>query len=147
MSHEGQSLLARMQDEMASVEQRLADAETTDRATGLMNRREMERSIEARKTAGTPVVLLLFEFSGNLADEVIAQVAVRLGSQFRHNDIISRWNYNEFLVLFAGTPETAQNRASQIAPWVSGRYPLDNGEITEVKVEARLVETTEAVPL
>jgi hypothetical protein len=139
MSHESQSLLKRMRDEMALVERRIADAEITDPVTGLMNRREMERCIEAAQADGEPV-LLLFEFRDDLPAEVAQQVAARLGSQFRHNDLISRWSERQFLVLFQGRAEIASMRAEQVSPWIAGRYLLDTGATLETVIEARLVD-------
>lgn len=141
MSHESQSLLKRMRDEMARVEKRLVEAEITDPVTGLMNRREMERCIEAVEARGEAPVLLLFDFNEPLPGEVAQQVAARLGSQFRHNDIISRWSDRQFLVLFQGLAETARQRAEQVAPWIAGRYLLDTGATLETAIEARVVET------
>lgn len=140
MSHETQSLLARMHNELTAVEQRLRESEVTDPLTGLMNRREMERQIEARRGTGVQPVLLHFQLTGEINDEVAKQVAARLGSQFRHKDYICRWTENEFLVLFQGPAEVAQSRAEQIVPWVAGRYALDNGDSVPVDVEARLAQ-------
>lgn len=139
MGHETQSLLARMQNELDAVERRLKEAEVTDPLTGLMSRREMERQIEARKANGAPLVLLQFELSGEVSDEVAKQVGARLGSQFRHKDFISRWTETEFLVLFQGAPEIAQMRADQIIPWIVGRYPLENGQNVQIGVAVRLI--------
>ncbi len=140
MSHETQSLLVRMRNELAAVEQRLQESEVTDPLTGLMNRREMERQIETRKGYGTPPILLHFHLTGEITDEVARQVGARLGSQFRHKDFISRWSENEFLVLFQGPPAVARARSEQIVPWVSGRYALDNGDTVQVDVEVKLLE-------
>lgn len=140
MTHETQSLLTRMHNELEAVEVRIKDAEVTDPLTGLMNRREMERQIESRRAAGTVPVLLHFQLTGEVNDEVMKQVAARLGSHFRHKDFIARWTNTEFLVLFQGPPEIAQVRVEQIVPWISGRYLLDSGESVQVGVEARLAQ-------
>jgi GGDEF domain-containing protein len=140
MSHETQSIVTRMQNELGSVEVRVKEAEVTDAVTGLMNRREMERQIEARKASGEFPVLLVFQLSGDITDEVARQVGARLVSQFRHKDFISRWTDTEFMVLFQGPIEIAQTRADQIVPWIAGRYLLDSGETVAIGVEARLAE-------
>jgi GGDEF domain-containing protein len=147
MSHESQSLLERMRDELERVETRLVEAEITDPVTGLMNRREMERRIEAVKARGESPVLLLFEFRDPLPREVAQQVAARLGSQFRHNDLLSRWSNCQFLVLFQGLAETARTRAEQVEPWIAGRYLLDTGAAFETVVQAGLVEEAAAFEL
>jgi GGDEF domain-containing protein len=83
-------------------------------------------------------VLVHFELTGEVNAEVMQQASARLGSQFRHNDFVSRWSDTEFMVLFQGPREIAQMRAEQIVPWVAGRYLLDNGENVQIGIEARL---------
>lgn len=139
MAHDTQSLVSRMRAELADVSERLKDAEVTDRLTGLMNRREMERQIEQRLASGEDPVILVFELSGEVGDEVARQAAARLSSQFRHHDLICRWTDREFLVLFKGAREIAQARTEQIVPWIAGKYLLDNGATVEIQVEAGLV--------
>jgi GGDEF domain-containing protein len=140
MSHESQSLLRKMRDEMASLETRLAGIEITDRVTGLINRSEMERIIAAAKARGETPVLLLFDFRDSLLDDVARQVSARLGSQFRYPDLISRWSERQFLVAFRGSLETARRRGEQILPWIAGRYQLEGGAVVEAAVEARLID-------
>jgi hypothetical protein len=140
LSHESQSLFKRMRDEMAQVEKRIATAEITDPVTGLVNRREMERCIQAAQARGESPVLLLFEFGDDLPAEVAQQIAARLSSQFRYNDLISRWSERQFLVLFQGRAEIASMRAEQVSPWIAGRYLLDTGATLETVVQARLVD-------
>jgi len=139
MSNDNQSLVLRMRTELAAVTERLQEAEVTDRLTGLMNRREMERQIERRRTDGEEPVIVVFELSGDVSDEVAKQAAARLGSQFRHQDLICRWSDSEFLVLFQGSREIALARTEQIVSWIGGKYPLENGESVEIQAEAGLV--------
>lgn len=139
MNTDTQSLLSRMRSELTGVTDRLRDAEVTDWLTGLMNRKEMERQITKRKESGEEPVIIVFELSGDVRDEVAQQAAARLTSQFRHQDLICRWTDHEFLVLFQGTREIAQARTEQIVPWIAGRYPLDSGEIIDICVDAGLV--------
>jgi GGDEF domain-containing protein len=139
MHNDTQSLVARMRDELAATARRLEDAEVTDRLTGLMNRKEMERQIAQRRAAGEEPVLVVFELSGDVSDEVSRQAAARLGSQFRHKDLVCRWDEFQFLVMFQGGLEIAKTRTDQIVPWIAGRYPLDNGESVEIQVEAGIV--------
>jgi GGDEF domain-containing protein len=139
MANDTQSLVVRMRDELTAVAQRLQDAEVTDRLTGLMNRKEMERQIEQRRASGVEPVLVVFELSGDVRDEVSREVAARLGSQFRHKDLVCRWTDYEFMVMFQGTQEIAKSRTEQIVPWIAGRYLLDSGESVDIGVEAGLV--------
>jgi GGDEF domain-containing protein len=139
MSNDTQSLVIRMRDELLQVTQRLEEAEVTDRLTGLMNRKEMERQIAQRRAAGEHPILVVFELSGDVRDEVSKEVAARLGSQFRHKDLVCRWTEYEFMVMFQGNAEIAKARTEQIVPWIAGKYPLDNGEFVEIRVDAGIV--------
>jgi GGDEF domain-containing protein len=139
MNNDTQSLVARMREELTQVTQRLQDAEVTDRLTGLMNRKEMERQIGLRRATGEEPVLVVFELSGDVRDEVSKQVAARLDSQFRYRDLLCRWSEYEFLVMFEGNAEIARARTEQIVPCIAGRYPLDNGESAEIRVDAGVV--------
>ena len=139
MHNDTQSLVSRMREELTQVAQRLQDAEVTDRLTGLMNRKEMERQIAERRASGIEPILVVFELSGDVRDEVSKEVAARLGSQFRHKDLVCRWTEYEFMVMFQGNADIARARTEQIVPWIAGKYPLDNGEFVEICVEAGLV--------
>jgi GGDEF domain-containing protein len=139
MNNDTQSLVARMRTELAAVTGRLQDAEVTDRLTGLMNRKEMERQIGLRKALGEEPVLVVFELSGDVRDEVSKEVAARMGSQFRHRDLLCRWTEYEYMVMFEGSVDIARSRTDQIVPCIAGRYLLDNGESVEIRVDAGLV--------
>lgn len=145
MTHETRSLVIRMRDEMASVERRLAESEITDPVTGLMNRREMERRIEASKESPAPMTKVLLTLSGEVTDEVAQQAADRISTQFRHQEMVGRWGHAEFMVLFQGPPEIAEMRIAQVIPWISGRYALDHGGACEIAVEMRLVDVEAVV--
>ena len=138
MSHEGHSLVCRMQDELIAVERRLTDAKVTDPITGLMSRREMERQIETRKSAGENPILIEFHLSGKITDEIARQAGARLASHFRHKDFVSRWTENQFLVLFQGPAEIVQSRVDQIVPWVAGRYLVEDGDPVQVGVDVQI---------
>ncbi|HXP88563.1 MAG TPA: hypothetical protein VN841_27785 [Bryobacteraceae bacterium] len=134
MGHESQSLLAQMRGKLAAVEQRLSEFEITDPVTGLTNRREMERRIRAASAGGPAPVLIRFDLGGPVPDDAARQVGARVASQFRYNDLVCRWSEREFLVLFQGPLDVAQVRSAQVAPWVAGRYLLDNGEIADIRI-------------
>lgn len=135
-----QTVLTTMKGELVEAERRIAQGAIADRVTGLMNRREMERQIGIQTGNGCTPTLIVFTVNAGLADEIIQQVALRLISQFRHNDLIARWSANEFVVLFHATPEIALARSAQILPWVEGRYLADNGNPVEVRAEGGLME-------
>jgi GGDEF domain-containing protein len=140
VTHEMQSLVGRMLQELAAAGHRLREAHVTDPVTGMMSRFEMQRQMDACKAAGAEPVLVLFHLTGEISDEIARQVAERLGSQFRHQDGISRWTETDFLVLFQGHAETAQARLEQIVPWVAGKYLLDNGGHVQIGVDAQLIQ-------
>ena len=104
--HESTSLVAKSRSAIKESAIRLANAQLTDDATGTISRSEMERQIEAHSAADIGFTLLLFELQGSVDDEVMRQAAAKLGSQFRHNDLIGRWSEREFLILFRGNPAT-----------------------------------------
>jgi len=147
LSHDWQSLLGRMKVELVEAEARIAEADITDPITGLMNRREMERQIQAQRAQGIPEVLIRFSFDSGLRDEIVQQMAQRLVSQFRHNDLISRWSGTDFLVLFRSTPEIAMSRLDHIVGWAGGRYLADTGSAVVVRLEGHLVTYDEALAL
>lgn len=156
MTRESHAMLARIHEEIAQVNRRMADIELTDPTTGLMNRNEMERRIREKKSQGNLPPLLRFDIGvelpgDDLPNDIVKQVATRLGSQFRHNDLICRWAGRQFLVMFQGVPETAAARAEQILPWIAGRYLRDSGGKVEVAAQVHLVgleilDAAEAVP-
>jgi hypothetical protein len=140
LSHESQSLVVRMREELQQVERRISEAEITDPVTGLMNRREWERRLAEATSPEHIPTLLLFDFSCNLPDEVARQAAERMTAQFRHDDLIARWSENQFVVLFQGSPETACARSGQIIPWIGGQYHLALGGTLDIEVDVRLVD-------
>jgi GGDEF domain-containing protein len=142
MDNDAQSILSRMRDLIEGVEGRLADAEVVDPATGLMNRRELERRIETRRESGEPVVRLRYEITFEAPEsarpQILRQVASRLTAQLRPEDLIARWSESEFVILFNGTEEIAERRGPQVAGLLTGRYSLAEGPV-EVRANATLL--------
>ena len=145
MNQEAASMVTQMRERMIELDQRLAGTASTDPVTGLINRRELERQIEAHKLHGATFSLLLFELNGPLSDQVLRMAAAKLATQFRHRDRTARWGDKEFAVLFLGENELAQARAVQVIPWVAGRYTLDNGETVLIEAQARLLQPELAI--
>jgi len=139
MTGEAASMLAQMRDQMSDLDRRLAGTTSIDSVTDLINRREMERQMEAHKLHGSTFSLLLFEISGPMSDQVLRQAATRLARQFRHPEWIARWDNTEFAVLFLGKPQHAEARAAQVLPSLEGTYTLDNGETVLISAQARLL--------
>jgi GGDEF domain-containing protein len=147
LSYDWQALLIRMKVELVEAERSIAEAECTDPVTGLMNRREMERQMEAQKAKGSNPTLIAFTVNLGLPDEVVQQITTRLTSQFRSNDLIARWSGNEFMVLFRSTPDVARSRAVQVPAWIAGRYLADNGGPVQVEASGEVMEYEMAVSL
>jgi GGDEF domain-containing protein len=139
VSQEAGSMAAKMREQMTELDQRLAGAASTDAVTGVINRQEVERQIEAHTMHGAVFSLLLFQLDGPISDEVLRMAVAKLSTQFRHRDRIGRCGHKEFAVLFLGTDELARARAGQVASRISGRYLLDNGEAVLIEVHARLL--------
>jgi GGDEF domain-containing protein len=140
MDNDAQSMLSRMQDILAGVETRLAAAEVVDPATGLMNRRELDRRIQRQRADGELGIRLLFRVSYETAppspDAVLRQIAVRLTAQLRPEDLIGRWSESEFLVLFRASSDIAERRGAEVAEMLHGSYTSDG-----VSVEVRAAVT------
>jgi len=140
MGEEASSTVSRMREQMMELDQRLAGTTGTDPVTGLINRRELDRQIEAHTLHGSTYTLLLFELSGPMSDQVLKMAAARLATRFRHPEWIARWSANEFAVLFLGGPEAAQARADEVAAFIQGRYTLENGETVLMDASACVLE-------
>jgi GGDEF domain-containing protein/NTP pyrophosphatase (non-canonical NTP hydrolase) len=138
MGHETGSMLTRMREEAAAVEERLRGTQSTDHSTGLLNCGEITRQIEAYRRNGLVFSLLRFELQGALGEQVMKQAAAKLGTQFRHCDRIARWSEREFLVLFQGPAEVAESRATEVAQLLAGRYDLESGVYVEIAVRSHL---------
>ena len=139
MGEDAQQMVARMRQEISAVEVRLEGTQSTDSSTGLLNRHEMTRQIEAFQLSGCNFSLLRFELRGVIGEPVMQQAAKRLTESFRNHERIARWGQTEFLVLFQGSAELARTRAALVAPSLQ-RYSLGAG----ARVEASLrVEVTE----
>jgi len=140
MSHETSAMVGRMREQMVELDQRLAGTVSTDPVTGLINRRELERQIEAHRLHGATFSLLLFELEGPVGEQVLQMAGAKLASHFRHRDRTARWSDREFAVLFLGENQLAEARAAEVLPWLAGRYTLENGESVFIEAKARLLE-------
>ena len=121
---------------------RLLEAEllaARDPLTGVANRRELDRQLASRIHAGREFCVLMFDLNqfktinderGHLCgDEVLRQVAARLGGQVRSRDLVCRWGGDEFVVLLDCALDHALTRSRQIVQWLNGAY--------RVRVEGR----------
>jgi GGDEF domain-containing protein len=145
LGEETASMLTRMHEETAAVEERIRGSQSTDASTGLLNSREMTRQIEAYRANRLVFNLLGFELRGTVGEQVMKQAAAKLERQFRHCDRIARWSEKEFLVLFHGPTEVAGSRAAQVAQSLAGRYDLESGAYVEITVHPSLIQQEPAL--
>jgi diguanylate cyclase (GGDEF)-like protein len=124
-----------------------------DALTGLANRRELERQVKLRLTAGRQFCVLFFDiddfgrFNETLGresgDQVLKQFAERLLPQIRARDAACRWLADEFIVVMECGIEDARRRSVQMAQWLRGPYTVqaDGNEATiEISVSAAVTE-------
>jgi GGDEF domain-containing protein len=141
MAEETAAVVSRLREEVSSLGRQIAGPQSTDPITGVLNRKEMERQIQAHRMHGSPFAVLVFELSGPLSDQLLRQAAQRISANFRSRDRVGRWTPSEFAVLFAGDRDIAQTRAAQVMSQASGKYKLDNGEYVQLEVRLRMIET------
>jgi diguanylate cyclase (GGDEF)-like protein/PAS domain S-box-containing protein len=103
--------------QMRRANTELAEAASTDRLTGLANRRRLEDTAEAELSRSRrhrhPLSVVLFDvdwfksvndrFGHEVGDAVLREVATRLGGQVRASDLLARWGGEEFLLLAPAT--------------------------------------------
>jgi GGDEF domain-containing protein len=129
-------------EQLAEWLARADPSHSTDAVTGLPNRAEIERQLEAHGHAAKPVSVLIFEWNGT-ADAIAKQVADRLADLVRPRDIVGRWSANQFAVIFECPASEAMQRAGSIAEWLSDGYSGIQVRVT-VTVTERLPDETVA---
>ena len=142
MVQESEASLMSMEKDLRTFRAKLAAAEEaacTDPLTGLSNRRELERQLEARIQAQIPFCALLFDlddyksihdrFGHSCGDQALRQFAEVLAQQVRPGDVAARWGGDEFFVIFDCTMKDALRRSQEISKVLTRRYKLDwNGK-------------------
>jgi diguanylate cyclase (GGDEF)-like protein len=133
-----------LEGEIHSYRTRLAQAEieaATDALTGLANRRQLERTIQAwiEEDRHFSIVLVdldrfkqVNDMHGHLAgDDVLRTFAARLKGRLTEADIAGRWGGDEFLVLLSCSVADTMARVRQWQPLLCGRYTLgrDRGSL------------------
>lgn len=116
-------------DQLAQWLARADPSHSTDQATGLPNRSETERQLEACWHAGTSVSVLVFEWKAadpatpaGAVQAIAKQVGDRLADLVRPRDVVGRWGANQFAVIFECPATEATERAGSIAEWLTGAY-------------------------
>jgi GGDEF domain-containing protein len=121
-------------EQLAGWLARADPSHSTDAVTGLPNRAEIERQLEAYGHAAKPVSILIFEWNA-AADAIAKQVADRLADLVRPRDIVGRWSPDQFAVIFACPASEAMQRAGSIADWLSTGYSaVVDGVVATIQV-------------
>jgi diguanylate cyclase (GGDEF)-like protein len=131
---------------MIEIQHRLHEVEllaTLDPLTGVANRRDLDRELAARIEGRQDFCVLLFDLNGFkeindhfghlYGDQVLKQLAARLGSQVRARDYICRWGGDEFVAVLACDLTIAESRSRQIAERLNGPYRI-MGPTREIRV-------------
>jgi GGDEF domain-containing protein len=116
-------------------------AYSIDAETGLPNRAEIERQLEACWHAEKPVSVLVFEWNeadsttpAEAVQAIAKQIADRLAELVRPRDVVGRWDSHHFAVIFACPRTEAIERAASIAEWLTGGYStVVNGAVATIR--------------
>jgi GGDEF domain-containing protein len=137
-------------DRLAEWLARADPAYSTDPGTGLPNRAETERQLEACWHAGRPVSILVFEWNdanpamaARGAEAIAKQLADRLADLVRPRDVVGRWGPNQLAVIFACPAAEAMPRAGSMAEWLTGGYSAVVDDVvaaTRIGVKVTVVE-------
>ncbi|HEX4595693.1 MAG TPA: diguanylate cyclase, partial [Bryobacteraceae bacterium] len=103
-----------------------------DSLTGLLNRQEGERQLQAYLKRDKPFCVLLFEwseahsvppqFGRSGADQILKALGDRLITLVRPRDVVYRWSQDQLAVIFECAGEEAMARSVKIADWLSSKY-------------------------
>ena len=125
-----------------NLEKRIQELSHQDSLTGLNNRNYLITQLRARialhKRSNSNVALFLFGLNqfhrlnnslGNeLGDQFLHEVADKLRRIIRHNDVLCRWDGDEFMLLISGelSPSTIKNRAQEALLALKNFPSIDN---------------------
>lgn len=129
-------------DRLAEWLARADPSHCTDPVTGLPNRAETERQLEASWYSEKPVSVLVFDWkqadppaAAGAAHAIAKQLADRLADLVRPRDVVGCWGPNQFAVIFECHGAEATQRANSIAQWLATGYSVVvDGAITTVPV-------------
>src|SRR5260370_14634190 len=118
--------------------EKIRDFVTVDPVTRLANRMGFEQQLDYWIAKDRPFCLVVLECGKEQISQkiltkeqigyAVSQIARRLGSEFRPNDVLCRLDLNRFGVIFDGDVVIARVRAPQIARNLTGKYALVEGE-------------------
>jgi diguanylate cyclase (GGDEF)-like protein len=106
------------------LQKRLEHAAMHDETTGLPNRRLLEEKIDASlRTRGTVLAVLFVDLDGfknvndqlghQIGDVVLREVAARLRSSIRDDDVVARYGGDEFVIVCEVTTESAAHEMAE----------------------------------
>jgi diguanylate cyclase (GGDEF)-like protein len=106
------------------LQQRLEHAALHDDTTGLPNRRLLEERIEGSRRSGNTVLGVLFvdldgfknvndQLGHQIGDEVLREVAARLQSTVREQDVVARYGGDEFVIVCEVSSESAATEMAE----------------------------------
>jgi GGDEF domain-containing protein len=129
-------------DRLAGWLARADPSHCTDPVTGLPNRPETERQLEASWYSEKPVSVLIFDWkeadpppSATATHALAKQLADRLADLVRPRDVVGCWGPHQFAVIFACRGSEAIERANSIAKWLTTGYSIvADGAVTTVPV-------------
>jgi diguanylate cyclase (GGDEF)-like protein len=117
-----------------------------DRLTGLVNRAGLEQALAGRH-GGTAMFVDLDHFKEvndrighHAGDRVLRQAAHRLDDLCRHDDVVSRFGGDEFIVLVPGTVAAAESLAMRIIDAIEQPFTIDDGEEVFISASIGIVE-------
>jgi diguanylate cyclase (GGDEF)-like protein/PAS domain S-box-containing protein len=116
------------QEKVRRLNEELLAISTTDKLTGIKNRRHMEEildwEMDKSKRYGDPMSLIMFDLDGfksvndtyghGRGDEVLIRIARECGLHLRSSDFFGRWGGDEFLLVTPVPQESALILAEKI---------------------------------
>lgn len=136
----------RLQDELRRRNEQLVRLASTDSLTGIHNRRhaaeQLTRLISRSRRHGTALSVLLLDidhfklindtFGHGTGDTVLKEVATRLASRLRAEDLLARWGGEEFLVLAPDISSAGAGALAESLRQIVARAPclLDRGPLS-----------------
>lgn len=130
----------------------------TDHLTGLANRAQFDRTLESEmahaQRTGEPLTVMFMDldefkdindhFGHAAGDEVLREVARRLGEQVRAEDVLARFGGDEFGVIMRhAMPEPAHALAARIAEAVATPITLSGGNTVDMSISVGIATCTD----
>jgi diguanylate cyclase (GGDEF)-like protein len=148
MAQDSNKLVARLQAEVSTYENKLKAAEDLalrDPLTNLSNRRNVEERLQWRISRQQIFCVAMLDVNGlkqvndkygHLAgDNMLKQFSQELRSGCRSTDVLGRWGGDEFIIIMDCDSSGAQSQIERLRKWVFGEYTIKTGAgPDEVKV-------------